>query len=64
MTTEPNEQSAGPAFPGIPLPEFDAAVKVLKTLRDNAKYTIMLVRLGAVRMVGAAEDFRQALPCQ
>jgi hypothetical protein len=48
------------SLPGVPLADFEAAIRVLKTLSDGGKYTIMLARTGAVRLVGAAEDFRQA----
>jgi len=60
MTNDPNERGESIALPGVSLSEFDAAVKVLTKLRDEAKYTIMLTRIGAVRTVGAPEDFWQA----
>jgi hypothetical protein len=59
-TNEVTDPAKSPVFPGAPLPEFASAIKSLRRLSDDGKYTVMLGRSGAVRLVGAADDFRKA----
>jgi hypothetical protein len=50
----------GAGFPGAPLRDFQAAIETLKSLRDQGKYTVMVGRLGSVRLVGVMQEFRQS----
>jgi hypothetical protein len=45
--------------PGIPFREFEGATQVLKALRDQGTYTILLNRTGMIRLVGNVQDFQR-----
>jgi hypothetical protein len=48
-------------FLGVDASQFEIVVRALKGLRDEGKYTILLTRSGAIRIVGAGHDLHQAL---